>query len=107
MDEFLELIEERFVKVIEVHRQTGLDAHALCRKYASNKLWPNDAIHLACALQAGCDILIAWDRPVVGITHNDIRIEEPAIFEKDMLPAIEIATPEEIAEYESKRKARG
>jgi len=67
---------------------------------------PNDAIHLACALSAGCDVLIAWDRPVASVTHDKIRIEEPSIYEKDMLPAIEIATPEEIAEYERKIKSK-
>lgn len=71
LDEFLERIEEQFVKVIGVDRQTGSDAHALCRRFAASKLWPNDAIHLACALAAGCDVLIAWDRPVVGITPSE------------------------------------
>jgi len=104
LDEFLERIEEPFVKIIEVDRQTGLDAHALCCKYSANKLWPNDALQLACALSAGCDVLLAWDRPLVEVNHDRIRIEEPSIYEKDMLPAIEIATEEEIKAYEDKRK---
>lgn len=106
LDEFLERIETPFVKVIEIDRQIGLSAHALCRKFAANKLWPNDALHLACALSAGCDVLIAWDRPLVSVTHDKIRIEEPSIYEKDMLPAIEIASPEEIKLYESQIKTK-
>lgn len=107
LDEFLNLIEERFVNVIEIDRQTGLDAHALCRRYSQQKLWPNDALHLACALRARCDVLIAWDRPIVNITHERIRIEEPCIYERNIFnEKVEIASQEEIDEYETKTKRR-
>ncbi|MDX6446742.1 MAG: hypothetical protein QOH71_3816 [Blastocatellia bacterium] len=33
-------------------------------------------------------------------------LADRSIYEKDMLPAIEIATPEEIAEYERKIKSK-
>ena len=99
-DEFLELINEPFVKVIELDRETGLLAHALCRKY---NLWPGDGIQLASAIKAGCDVLIAWDRPLVGKTHDSCRIEEPTIYQRDLFNrGIEIASAEEIAEYEKK-----
>ena len=59
LDEFLEYVNESFVQVIEVDREVGLKAHALCRQFAAQKLYPNDAIQLACALRAGCDVLLA------------------------------------------------
>jgi predicted nucleic acid-binding protein len=71
--------ERGFVESVEVDREVGLQANLFCRTYAANKLYPNDAIHLACALRAKCDVLLSWDRPLNTITHRDIRIEEPQI----------------------------
>jgi predicted nucleic acid-binding protein len=100
LDEFLEKIEEHFIEVIEIDRETGLEAHALCRRYAANKLYPGDAFHLACASRAGCDVLLAWDGPLVSIgSYKSVRIEEPAIFDRNLFTESEIASPEEIAEY--------
>jgi predicted nucleic acid-binding protein len=99
LDEFLEHINEPFVEVIEVDREIGLAAHSLCREYSANKLYPNDAIHLACALRAGCDVLLAWDTPLVAISHPRIRIEEPTIYERTLFTETEIATPDEIEGY--------
>jgi predicted nucleic acid-binding protein len=102
LDEFLTLIEEDFVEVIEIDRLIGLQSHALCRKY---KIWPNDGIQLACALRAQCDALVIWDRPVLlAVKHDDIRIEEPLIYERDLFTfeGVELATSEEITEYEKK-----
>jgi predicted nucleic acid-binding protein len=102
LDEFLALIEEEFVEVVEVDRTLGLEAHALCRKY---KLWPNDGIQLACALRAHCDVLVIWDRPVLlAVKRDDIRIEEPCIYDRNIftLEGVELASPEEVLEYERK-----
>jgi len=104
LDEFLEHINEPFVQVIEVDRETGLKAHALCRQYSKNQLQPNDAIHLACALRAHCDFLLAWDTPLVDVFHPDIAIKEPAIYDRGLfMTDIEIATAEEIKIYIAKR----
>ena len=105
LDEFLEKIEEHFVEVIEIDRETGLEAHALCRRYASNKLYPGDAFHLACASRAGCDVLLAWDGPLVSIgTYKSVRIEEPTVLDRNLFTETEIATPEETKEYDLKRR---
>lgn len=85
LDEFLAHIDEPFVEVIEIDRETALKAHALCRQYAENRLLPSDALQLACALRASCDALLAWDGPLVGIHHDDIRIEEPCIIDRTLL----------------------
>jgi predicted nucleic acid-binding protein len=103
LDEMLELINEPFVEVIEVDREVGIKAHKLCRKYALRKLYPNDAIHLACALRAKCDVLLAWDTPLIGVAHPDIRIEEPMIHDRTLFSENEKATTEEIQAYEATR----
>lgn len=108
LDEFLECINEPFVEVIEVDRETALQAHYLCRKFAKNKLLPNDGIHLACALRAGCDVLLAWDGPLVSVIHGDIRIEPPQILDRTLFTECEIATPEEEQQYKNQcAKERG
>ena len=104
LDEFLELISEPFVEVIEVDRETGINAHKLCRRFAADKLYPNDAIHLACAMRARCDVLLAWDAPLIGVSHPDIRIEEPAIYDRTLFTETELATAEEIKAYEQERR---
>jgi len=75
----LKEFERDFLESIEIDREIGLQANLLCRQYAANKLFPNDAIHLACAIRGKCDVLLAWDRPLNSITHPNIRIEEPEI----------------------------
>jgi predicted nucleic acid-binding protein len=84
--DLLKDFEREFVESIEVDREIGLEANLLCRTYAANKLYPNDAIHLACALRAKCDVLLSWDRPLNSITHSYIRIEEPQIIGQKLLP---------------------
>lgn len=97
---FLQLIEHPCVEVVEVDRRTGLEAHRLCSVHTRDRLRPGDATHLAAAIYAGCDVLLAWDGPLVGIQDSRIRIEEPAIYEPDLFDVgIENATVEEILEY--------
>jgi predicted nucleic acid-binding protein len=106
LDEFLELVNEPIVEVIEVDRETGINAHKLCRRFAGNKLYPNDALHLACALRAGCDVLLAWDTPLIGIVHPNIRIEEPTIYDRTLFTESELATAEEIKAHDQARSAK-
>ena len=63
-----------------------------------------DAIVLACALQAKCDILLAWDEPLSVVKHESIRIEEPRMIGRLLITPSEKATPEEIEEYERARQ---
>lgn len=70
----LDYFEHEFINIIDVDRKIGEQANRFCRQYA---IYPNDAIHLACALKAGCDVLLAWDDRLTSINHADIRIENP------------------------------
>jgi predicted nucleic acid-binding protein len=107
LDAFLEHIEESFVEVIEIDRETGLLAHALCRHFAANKLYPGDACHLACAVRGGCDALLAWDGPLASIgKYKSVQIEEPQIWDRTLFQESELATEEEIEEYNRQSRRR-
>jgi predicted nucleic acid-binding protein len=41
------------------------------------RLRPCDAVHLASALRAKCDVLLTWDGPFSKIKHPEIRIQFP------------------------------
>jgi len=75
---FLEYCENEWIEIIDVTRVIGEDANRLCRQHNIRK--PNDAIHLACALYAGCDVLLTWDHEdllKLSPASIGIRIEEP------------------------------
>jgi len=86
----LEYFEHPFVQIVDVDRAVGEQANAFCRQYA---IYPNDAIHLACSLRAGCDVLLAWDRLVTSVQHPGIRIEEPQIIGQMVLPDLAVIKP--------------
>ena len=100
LDEFIECVDEPFVQVIEVDREIGLTAHQFCR--SGQKLYPNDAIVMACAIRANCDVLLAWDGPLAAVSHSSIQIEAPRIYERDLFTDSEIATDAEIRAYDAR-----
>ncbi len=53
--------------LVEVDRNIGEAANKLCVRFSDNRLRPADAIHLASALRAGCDVLLTWDGPLAGV----------------------------------------
>lgn len=69
--------EHDFVAVQSVDRQIGEEANRLCRRHQDKKLSPADAIHLACAKRAGCDVLLSWDVPLTEVKEPGIKIETP------------------------------
>lgn len=73
-ERILAYFEHDFIIVIDVDRGIGEHANRLCRQYG---ILPNDAIHLACALRASCDVLLAWDDRFVKVQHPSIRLEAP------------------------------
>jgi predicted nucleic acid-binding protein len=87
-DRILAFFEHDFIELIEIDRRTGEHANRLCREFVSNGLLPNDALHLACALSAGCDVLLAWDARLTSIRHADITVEEPSFIGERQLPNI-------------------
>lgn len=79
INRFLDFCEHEYVEIIDVDRYIGIHAHHLCVQYG---ILPNDAIHLACALRAKCDVLLAWDDRFVNVTRhgiNEISVEEPRL----------------------------
>jgi len=77
----LDYFEHDFVNVIPVDRAIGEAANRLCRKYEKEGLSPNDAIHMACAKQAGCDILLSWDKVLNSIDDPEIPTDRPRIID--------------------------
>ncbi len=63
-----------FFKIVDVDRSIAESAHRLCRKHG---LKPYDAVHLACAIRAGCDALLTWDSDLLKITDSGIDISKP------------------------------
>jgi predicted nucleic acid-binding protein len=82
-DLILRFFENDFIKVLPVDREIGEQANRLCRQFG---ILGNDAIHLACALRAKCDVLLVWDR-LLGrnVQHPAIRVEEPQILGQRLL----------------------
>lgn len=82
-EKILEYLERSYIKLIDVDRRIGEHANKLCREHG---IRPNDAIHLACALRAGCDVLLAWDDRFGKVTLDGINVEEPTMIGQPTLP---------------------
>jgi predicted nucleic acid-binding protein len=81
-EQILAFFEHEYIHFIEVDRGIGEHANRLCRDKSImppgvKGLLPNDAIHLACALRAKCDYLLAWDEGILKCRHPAIKIEAP------------------------------
>jgi predicted nucleic acid-binding protein len=96
-ERILAYFERDNIRVVEVDRTIGEQANLFCRQFG---IKPNDAIHLACALSAKCDVLLFWDRAVTDRAkqHPGIRVEEPRITsakQLTLIPAQVVTTPPE------------
>ena len=91
----LDYFQHDFVNPVIIDRSIGEEANRLCRLHEDQKLSPCDAIHLACAKKAGCDVLLTWDDGLVGIADPAIRIERPEMQEIPLEPLSEGETPED------------
>jgi predicted nucleic acid-binding protein len=100
----LDYFEHEFVRLIQVDRSIGEEANKLCRRYEEEKLSPNDAIHLACAKRAGCDVLLSWDDTLNAIEDPDIITQEPRILEEPRPPASQILLFHEETEGETAKQ---
>ena len=78
----IDFFRNGFFKVIDVDRSIAESAHRLCRKHG---LKPYDAVHLACAVRAGCDALLTWDSDLLKITDSGIGISKPQAFGQTVL----------------------
>jgi predicted nucleic acid-binding protein len=86
----IDFFRNKYFKVVDVDRSIAESAHRLCRK---NGLKPYDAVHLACAVRAGCDVLLTWDSDLLNITHDGITISKPQAIGQSVLDLA--AQPEE------------
>jgi predicted nucleic acid-binding protein len=82
----LKYFEHSFIRFVDLDRDVGEQANRLCRMYQKEKLSPNDAVHLASALRAKCEVLLTWDDGLIEVRHPDIRIERPRILGQGRLP---------------------
>lgn len=91
----LDYFEHDFINIVSVDRNIGEEANRLCVLHADKKLSPCDAIHLACAKKAGCDVLLSWDEGLNSINDPAIRIERPTLQEIPEGPLNESAALEQ------------
>jgi predicted nucleic acid-binding protein len=70
----LDYFEHEFFELVIVDRDIGLEANRIAAMHGLN---PNDAIHTACALRAGCDVVLTWDKRFLAKTAPGIGIERP------------------------------
>lgn len=71
--------ESEWIEWVPVERLIGEESNALLVKYRKERLRPCDAIHLASAIRAKCDVLLTWDGPLLSIKDAGIRIEFPEV----------------------------
>lgn len=88
--QIVKYFESEWIEWVPLERLIGEDANALLVKYRKQKLRPCDAIHLASAIRAKCDVLLTWDGPLIDIQHPDIRIEYPEIYAPPASPHQEL-----------------
>lgn len=81
---------ENYIVIVEVDREIGERANDLCRLHQPGPdipgLRPNDAIHLACAERADCEVLLAYDPDLTKQKHPDIDIKWPETIERVVMP---------------------
>ncbi|MGH2370122.1 MAG: type II toxin-antitoxin system VapC family toxin [Chloroflexota bacterium] len=73
-EDVLAFFEHDFIEVIDIDRLIGEEANRLCRRYGPR---PNDGIHIASAIRAGCDVALFWDDRVTNKVVPGIRLEAP------------------------------
>jgi predicted nucleic acid-binding protein len=66
-DDLRPYFREQYIQIVEVDRDVAERANELCRTFQADAaaqlrgLRPNDAIHIASAERAECDVILAWD----------------------------------------------
>jgi predicted nucleic acid-binding protein len=96
---------EEYIVLVEVNRSIGERANELCQSMTEDAergcraLRPNDAIHIAAAEYAECDVVLSWDTHFTSQTPRikTVRLEHPEIVE----PPAPVMRQEKI-DYEAK-----
>lgn len=76
-------VKRPFFQWVVADMHIGIHANRLCQAHNIN---PFDALHLACALRAKCDVFLTWDDDLCKIQIPDIRIEAPQIVGQTKMP---------------------
>ena len=72
--DILDYFENDFIMFVEIDRALAEQAHRIAQQHGAR---PNDAIHIAAAIRAKCDVLLVWDDRFEKIQHPAIKIEQP------------------------------
>lgn len=72
--------ESTWLSWVELDWTVGELANGLLVRFRAEGLRPHDAVHLASALRAKCDVLLTWDGPLLKVKHEGIRIEFPRFY---------------------------
>lgn len=87
----LPYFRESYIELVEVDRLVAERAHELCRQFpndgANRILRPGDAVHIAAAERAGCDVILSYDPDLLKLKYTGIPIEEPQAIGKKALGA--------------------
>lgn len=78
---------EAYLQIVEIDREVGDRANELCRTLPADAtagfkmMRPNDAIHIAAAERAECDVVLAWDPDFISQKPriSTVRLENPKI----------------------------
>ena len=73
-DYLLTFLENEFFVIVDLDRTVGEEANRLCRQY---NISPSEAVHLASADRAGCDVLLTWNAKLLEIEHGRVATEGP------------------------------
>lgn len=70
--------EQGFIEWVEVDLTVARDARRVSKEHG---LRGADAIHLASAVRASCDVLMTWDKRFpIGKAVDKVEVQEPRLF---------------------------
>ncbi len=80
----LAFFEHSYIQLVDVDRGIGEEANRFCRLYG---LSAGDAVHLACAVRAECDVLLTWDEDFIRKAQRaPVIVEKPQILGQLPMP---------------------
>lgn len=79
---------EEYIDLVELDRFIAENANELCRTHKSDgqtvpALRPNDAIHVAAAEAAGCDVILSYDAHLLNQTELKLPVQRPEAVTKE------------------------
>jgi predicted nucleic acid-binding protein len=74
----IDLFFQNAIVYIDSSHSVSVDTRAT--EIMKHKLKTNDALHISCAIEAGCDYFITTDNGILRYKSNDIKICSPVTF---------------------------